>query len=152
MEKWDFTDVKTCLLTVPLTAEVNTLKLTQINTQSGIVVYDAVQEVACQYPVSSRVRGEPPARVTSCLPRSGCAARTVLTPCSGEQKLGAAASAQGRELGQAGPLFPPRGWPVPRGPGSTWELISNADSQVLPKNYKSEACISARASVTGLHT
>jgi len=38
MEKWDFTDVKTCLLTVPLTAEVNTLKLTQIKL-SQVLLY-----------------------------------------------------------------------------------------------------------------
>lgn len=38
MEKWAVTDVKTCLLAAPLTAEVNMLRLTQIKL-SQVLLY-----------------------------------------------------------------------------------------------------------------
>ena len=66
---------------------------------------------------------------------------TVLTPRRGEQKLGAGASAQRHELGQAGPFFPPRGWPVPAAlaaPGS----LSAMQTQVLPQYYRTRTCLS----------
>lgn len=145
MEKWAITDVKTCLLSCSFDSRGKYAQTDSDKAESGTVsmrcsfsvtlpthvLRTTNKQLLVNIPFQAMSRERPPARVTSCLPRSGCVASIVLTPCSGEQKLGAAASAHGHELG---PLFPPRGWPVPSGPGSTRELISNADSQVLPQH------------------